>query len=293
MRYRVRHRTTYRYAEPVSLGYTLARLTPRTFPGQRCRSATIEIEPAPDERSDRVDAFGNHLTWFAIERPHRQLTVAATSDVTVEGEPALPTLASPEPWDEVAAGLAGATGGEAVDARPYVLPSPLVLPDAEVAAFAAPSFPPGRPLVDAVLDWMSRLHREIAYDPGFTTVSTPLHDVLAHRRGVCQDLAHLAIAGLRAHGLAARYVSGYLETDPPPGRERLDGADASHAWFAVHLPGLGWLDLDPTNDQPVGDRHITVAWGRDYADVAPVVGVLYAGGGGQELDVAVDVERIG
>ena len=293
MRYRVRHRTTYGYAEPVSLGYTLARLAPRTFPGQTCRSSTIEVDPAPDDRSERVDAFGNLVTWFAIERPHSHLTVTATSDVVVEGEPALPALASPEPWDEVASWLRSASGAAAVDARPFVLPSARARPDAAVAAYAARSFTPGRPLLDAVLDLMRRIHADVEYDPGSTTVSTPPHEVLTLRRGVCQDMAHLAIACVRSQGLAARDVSGYLETDPPPGREKLVGTDASHAWFAVHVPDLGWIDLDPTNDRPIGERHITVAWGRDYGDVAPVAGVLYAGGRGQRLEVAVDVDRVG
>lgn len=289
MKYQVTHRTTYRYAKPVSLGYTIARLTPRTFPGQVCHDTRTDIDPTPDDRSERTDTFGNEITWFSIERPHEYLDVTATSEVTVEGEPAALLLAASQRWDEVRDTLRGSSAPEVIQARPFVLASPLVPPIPGIAEFAAPSFPPDRPLVDSVIDLMSRVHQEFTYDPGFTTVATPMSEVLEHRRGVCQDFAHLAIGALRSQGLAARYVSGYLETQPPPGQERLQGADASHAWFSVFVPEVGWIDLDPTNDQAVGARHITVGWGRDYRDVAPVVGVLYATGAGQQLDVAVDV----
>ncbi|MGY6501745.1 MAG: transglutaminase family protein [Acidimicrobiales bacterium] len=289
MKYRVVHRTTYRYARPVSLGYTLARLTPRTFPGQVCHDSLTAIDPTPDHRSGRTDWFGNEVTWFSIERPHASLEVTATSEVTVEGEPVALLNASTQRWEEVRDTLRHSDAPDVLAARPFVLPSTLIGPTEGIDEFTDASFRPDRPLVDAVIDLMGRIFREFAYDPGFTTVSTPLVDVLEHRRGVCQDFAHLAIAALRSRGLAARYVSGYLETRPPPGVEKLQGADASHAWFAVFVPGVGWIDLDPTNDQAVGERHITVGWGRDYRDVAPVVGVLYAGGAGQELDVGVDV----
>lgn len=288
MRYRVVHRTSYRYDTPVSVGYSLARLTPRTYPGQTCHEVTTTIDPEPDDRAERTDAFGNELTWFSIERPHDHLDVVASSEVTVEGEPAQLLLAAPQHWEEVRDALRDSTSDDVVDARPYTLPSPLVpaLPEIEWLADAA--FTPDRPLVDAVIDLMSRIHHEFTYDPGYTSVSTPLREVLEHRHGVCQDFAHLAIAALRSRGLAARYVSGYLETVPPPGQPKLQGADASHAWFSVFVPEVGWIDLDPTNDQAVGERHITLGWGRDYRDVAPLVGILY-GGAGQRLEVAVDV----
>jgi transglutaminase-like putative cysteine protease len=283
------HRTSYRYRSPVSLGYSIARLTPRTYPGQVCHTTETTIDPTPDDRSDRTDTFGNEVTWFSIERPHDHLEVIATSEVTVEGEPAQLLMASSQRWDEVRDAIRHGLAPEVLEARAYTLPSPLVPVLAGLDRFAAESFVPDRPLVETVVDLMSRIHREFTYDPGFTTVATPLADVLEHRRGVCQDFAHLAIAALRSQGLAARYVSGYLETRPPPGRERLQGADASHAWFSVFVPEVGWIDLDPTNDQAVGERHITVGWGRDYRDVAPLTGVLYGSGAGQELDVGVDV----
>lgn len=289
MKYQVTHRTAYRYDKPVSLGYNLARLTPRTYPGQVCHDSRTGIDPVPDDLSTRTDTFGNEITWFSIERPHDHLEVTAVSEVTVEGEPAALLLAASQRWDEVRETLRGSNAPDVLEARPYVLPSPLVPVIDGLDTFAAESFPPDRPLVDAVVDLMSRVHREFTYDPGFTSVATPLADVLTHRRGVCQDFAHLAIACLRSQGLAARYVSGYLETRPPPGKERLEGADASHAWFSVFVPAVGWIDLDPTNDQAVGERHITLGWGRDYRDVAPLVGVLFGSGAGQRLDVAVDV----
>jgi transglutaminase-like putative cysteine protease len=283
------HRTSYRYQSPVSIGYSIARLTPRTYPGQVCHTTETVVDPVPDDRSERTDTFGNETTWFSIERPHDHLDVTATSEVTVEGEPAQLLLASSQRWDEVRDAIRHGVAPEVLDARAYTLPSPLVPVMSGLDEFASASFVPDRPLVDTVIDLMSRIHREFSYDPGFSTVATPLADVLEHRRGVCQDFAHLAIAALRSQGLAARYVSGYLETRPPPGRERLQGADASHAWFSVFVPEVGWIDLDPTNDQAVGERHITLGWGRDYRDVAPLVGVLYGSGAGQALDVGVDV----
>jgi len=173
-----------------------------------------------------------------------------------------------------------------------VLDSTFATAAPELAAYAAASFPPGRPLLEAVRELMERVHHEFTYDPGFSTVSTPLAEVLSSRRGVCQDFAHLAIASLRSLGLAARYVSGYLETLPPPGQSKQLGADESHAWFSVYLPNVGWMDFDPTNNQIPGDQHIIVAWGRGYGDVTPLKGVVF-GGLDHELKVSVDVARLG
>ncbi|HQT25374.1 MAG TPA: transglutaminase family protein, partial [Burkholderiales bacterium] len=177
------------------------------------------------------------------------------------------------------------------DALQYALDSPFVMTSSELMAYAGPSFTPGRPLLEAVQDLMQRIHADFTYDPGFTTLATPLSEVLAHRRGVCQDFAHLAIGCLRSRGLAARYVSGYIETLPFPGKEKLVGADASHAWFSVYMPELGWMDFDPTNNQIPADRHIVVAWGRDYGDVTPLKGVIF-GGGDHELAVSVEVRNM-
>jgi transglutaminase-like putative cysteine protease len=183
-------------------------------------------------------------------------------------------------------------GLELLEARYYLLDSPMVPAVNELAGYAQPSFLPNRPLVDVVRDLMQRIHSDFIYDPSFTTIATPLSDVLNHRRGVCQDFAHLAIACLRAYGIAARYVSGYVETRPEPGKSRIVGADASHAWFAVFIPGIGWLEFDPTNNTVPLDRHITLAWGRDYADVTPLKGIAY-GGGQHTLSVSVSVEVLG
>jgi transglutaminase-like putative cysteine protease len=179
-----------------------------------------------------------------------------------------------------------------LDARQYVIDSPMIKTSAELGSYAQPSFLPNRPLVEVVRDLMQRIYKDFIYDPSFTTIATPLSEVLKYRRGVCQDFAHLAIACLRAHGIAARYVSGYVETRPEPGKPRIVGADASHAWFSVYIPGIGWLDFDPTNNTVPLDQHITLAWGRDYADVTPLKGIAF-GGGQHTLSVSVDVLRLG
>ena len=292
MRYRVLHETRYDYSAPVSLGHHVAHLAPVDSASQTWLGTRLEIEPEPAVYREGLDFFGNRVAYFSLEAAHRALTVRALSQVDlrppgVTGSAGRLSLA----WEDVRDRTSGGVDGESLLARQFALESPLVPVDERVHRYAAASFGPGCPVMDAVWDLMGRIHRDFAYDPGFSSVSTPLTDVLAHRRGVCQDFAHLGIACLRAQGLAACYVSGYIETDPPPGQERLVGADASHAWFSVFVPGLGWLDFDPTNNQIPLDRHITVARGRDFADVTPLKGVLY-GGGEHTLSVAVTVERI-
>lgn len=290
MRLRVRHVTRYQYAEPVSLCHSLARLKPRETPNQRCLATQIRVDPWPAVSREYTDVFGNRVNYFSIQQSHASLEVTAQSEVEVTA-PTLPDPAATPPWEEVVATLRTGRDAELAGARLFTLASGQVPPSPEATAYAAPSFTPGRPLLAAALDLMGRIHRDFEYDPNFTTIATPIDEILAHRRGVCQDFAHLAIAGLRGLGLAARYVSGYLETLPPPGQAKLVGADASHAWFAVLVPGLGWIDLDPTNDQIPQEQYITTAVGRDYRDVAPLRGVFY-GGGEHELTVAVDVDRI-
>jgi transglutaminase-like putative cysteine protease len=290
--FRVVHETRYAYGAPVSLGHHLAHLTPRDTDRQTCRASVLVVDPTPGVRRERVDFFGNRVAYFAVETLHERLTVRAESEVEVlDRPPALATGGEARPWEAVRATLWEREDFETLTCRQFAFESPLVPLDDPVRDYAAASFGPGRDVVGAVQDLMGRIHRDFTYDPGFTTVSTPLSQVLAHRRGVCQDLAHLAIACVRAQGLAVRYVSGYLETAPAPGQARLTGADASHAWFSVYVPDAGWLDFDPTNNQVPLDRHITLAWGRDYADVAPLKGVLY-GGGAHALAVAVTVERL-
>jgi transglutaminase-like putative cysteine protease len=282
MKYRVVHRTRYDYSLPVVLAHSEARMRPRSTPVQTCAASTLDVDPSPAVRA------GNRVVYFAVQGPHQSLTVTATSQVEVR--PAVARSASPA-WDEAVRQLYESTAAETRLARQFVLDSPGAAASPEVRAYAAPSLPPGRPLLEAVAELNQRIHRDFTFDPESTTVTTPPTEVLAQRHGVCQDFAHLAIACLRAHGLPARYVSGYLETEPPPGKHRLQGADVSHAWFAVYVPDVGWVDFDPTNDLLPADRHVTTAWGRDYPDVTPLKGVIF-GGGPHTLEVSVDMVRL-
>jgi transglutaminase-like putative cysteine protease len=239
--------------------------------------------------SEHTDFFGNRVGYLAIHRPHRSLRVTATSLVDVEDREHEPSLFGDRPWEEVRDAVWRDGRRDAVDAMPFALDSPLVAASPALLAYAEPSFPAGRSLLDAVTNLASRIHAEFEYKPGATQVATPLEEVLRGRKGVCQDFAHVAIGCLRSLGLPARYVSGYLETDPPPGRVKLVGADVSHAWFSVLVPEAGWLDVDPTNDQLVNHRYVVTAFGRDYRDVPPVSGVIYTEGKTASLKVSVDV----
>ncbi len=287
MLYRIRHRTLYRYDEPANLCHNEARLRPLDLPGQRCLAWKLKIDPAPDFQRSRNDSFGNHIDYFAIQRPHPQLSIIAESEVEALAAGQL-SLETGMPWDQVRDALRQAKDASSLDARAFALSSPLVPVSRELADFAATDFTPGRCVLDAVAAFNERIFREFTFDPGFTTVSTPVAEVLENRRGVCQDFAQLMIAALRSLGLPARYVSGYLETLPPPGKPKLVGADASHAWVSVFIPGQGWVDFDPTNNLRPAERHIVVASGRDYGDVAPIRGVT-VGGASHQLKVEVDV----
>ncbi|MCP1673483.1 transglutaminase-like putative cysteine protease [Natronocella acetinitrilica] len=293
MKYRVTHRTDYVYSAPVALGYNEAHLTPRGDLGrQRVLSHRVEVDPPPAYTSRRLDFFGNEIFYFTLQRPHSRLTVTAVSEVERFGDEPELYLASGMSWEEVVAATAADPSPEGLDARAYLLDSPLIEPSPDVVAYAAESFKPGRGFSQAVGDFIQRIHREFAFDPAATNVSTPVSKVFEARRGVCQDFAHLAITGLRGLGVAARYVSGYLETLPPPGQAKLVGSDASHAWVAVFEPGGGWREYDPTNDITPSQQHIVTAIGRDYTDISPIRGVVFGGGGTQKTKVAVDVERI-
>ncbi len=291
MNYRVVHVTEYLYSERASLCHNEARLQPREFARQRCLSSVLSIDPPPVDYRERLDFYGNRVAYFAIQRPHDRMVVTATSEIALSSERSLFEFGNEMPWEMVRDRLRSDPAPETLDALQYTLDSPVVVADGEMLDYAEDSFTAGRPLVDAVNNLMQRIHRDFTYDPGFTTLATPLSEVIAHRRGVCQDFAHFAIGCLRSKGLAARYVSGYIETLPPPGTPRLVGADASHAWFSVYLPELGWLDFDPTNNQVPREQHITVAWGRDFADVTPLKGVAF-GGGQHKLEVSVDVQAL-
>jgi len=291
MRYRITHRTQYAYGQPVLLCHNEARLRPRQTPRQTCLESHVAIEPAPAERAVREDFFGNQVLYFAVQETHERLSVCATSEIEVAAAPPGPDLETSPPWDAVRDRLADEADAESRSATQFRLDSPCAAAATDARDYAAPSFAPGRPILAAVSELNRRIHRDFRFDPESTTVATPVSEVLARRHGVCQDFAHLAIACLRSLGLPARYVSGYLETLAPPDQARLQGADASHAWFAVYAPDLGWIDFDPTNDCLPGDRHVTTAWGRDYADVTPLKGVIF-GGGEHTLSVAVDMVRL-
>lgn len=288
MKYRITHVTTYTYAAEVSVSHHLLHLRPRDLPRQRVESFDLVVHPELTARSRRVDYFGNHADVIMVESAHRQLEVVAGSRVEVLPAPDREEVGSP-PWDHVAAACRGQAWNDAVAAAEFCFDSPHVRRGEMAMAYARGSFTPGRPWLEAVSDLSSRIHRDFQFDPKATGVATPVEEVLRGRKGVCQDFAHLMLACLRSMGLPARYVSGYLETLPPPGQARLVGADASHAWVSAWCPGLGWLDFDPTNDLVPGERHVILAWGRDFSDVSPIRGVL-VGSGEHALSVSVDVE---
>ncbi len=289
MIFQIVHRTLYTYADAVARCHNEARVLPRVTGMQRCLESWLDVRPAPATVYERLDYFGNRVAYFALHDPHSVLEVIATS--TVELLLGSARAAQPSPaWEALKQQLAAGGDEETLAAREFVLDSPGVRVTADLAAYAALSFAPGRPALEAVADLTRRIHTDFLFKPGQTTVATPVQEVLERRHGVCQDFAHLAIGCLRAMGLAARYVSGYLETVPPPGEPRLQGADVSHAWFAVFVAELGWIDFDPTNDQIPWDQHVTTAWGRDYGDVAPLKGVIF-GGGSHTLKVSVDMQR--
>jgi transglutaminase-like putative cysteine protease len=290
--YRITHRTAYRYEADVGPSFSQLRVLPRDLAHQRCLSAVVTIDPDPDDYREWTDFFGNRVGYFAIERPHRSLTVTSVSVVETDGQADGLLLFGGKPWEHARDEVREHRTAEATDAAAFVLDSPLVRASVTFAEYARPSFPPGRELVEAIADLASRIHRDFAFRPGSTSVRTALEEAFAQRRGVCQDFAHVALASLRSLGLAARYVSGYLETVPPPGRPKVQGRDVSHAWVAVFVPGAGWIDIDPTNDSFVGGRHVTTAWGRDYGDVAPLNGVMFTNGGTASLDVQVDVDAL-
>jgi transglutaminase-like putative cysteine protease len=286
-RYHITHVTRYEYEGQVVHAHHTAYLRPRDFEGQELIKSAIDWEPEPVTVTTSFDYFGNTCDEIELLSPHDLLEVRATSVVEVSRPVFERTLAPSLSWEQAARLLR--QDKQLLREREFCYDSPHVRINPQLASYAAASFVTDRPLVEAVLDLTRRIHTEFTYDPLVTDVSTPLARVLKHKRGVCQDFAHLAIGCLRSLGLAARYVSGYLETRPPPGRPRLVGADASHAWASVYVPELGWLDIDPTNDVVPGDRHVTLAWGRDFSDASPLRGVVL-GGGAQRLRVSVDVE---
>lgn len=288
MLYRIVHRTEYRYAEPVDLAYHLLHLRPLDGPWQTVHSTAIRCEPEPAGRFEDADHFGNALERVLLDRPHQRFQVTAESVVEVRA----PDYGPSPSWEAVRDCLSAASMGRDASVPQSVCElladSTFAPADPVLAAYAVPSFQPGRPILEAAMDLTRRIAADFAYDPTATDVATPVQQVMRERRGVCQDFAHVQIGALRSLGLAARYVSGYLRTYPPPGLPRLRGADASHAWISVWCGAVGWVDLDPTNALLVGEDHVVLAHGRDFDDVSPVRGVLF-GGGPHELSVSVDV----
>ncbi|GAB3480423.1 transglutaminase family protein [Marinomonas epiphytica] len=293
MRYRVRHITEYTYSAPVSLCYNMAHLLPRDTNNQTCFNQKMQINPPPVYQSSGIDYFGNQTFYFSIQEAHRKLVIDVKTDFDIEPLNTEDTLnASTLTCGELRAMLAAPDTQELRLAKEYLLDSDQVKSSATLKAYAQETFRDDQTVVTAALAFTHKIFSEFTFDPNATTVATPLEQVLEQRRGVCQDFAHLAIGCLRSVGLPARYMSGYLETLPPPGQEKLVGADASHAWFAVYIPFLGWVEFDPTNDIMPSDQHIVTAWGRDYADVTPLQGVIFEGGSSQQLSVSVDVRRL-
>ncbi len=289
MAYQVTHRTEYHYSSTVSSSFGEIVMLPRDLPSQECVRSRLTIDPRPHDLRERLDFFGNRITSFAVLTPHTRLSVTATSLVRVHGRRAAPGPAGAARWEQVRDDIRAGSEADALDACQFVLDSPLVTISQHLTEYAASSFPAGEPVLAAISDLSSRIHHDFDYKPGATQVTTTIEEVFQRRAGVCQDFAHLAIGCLRSLGLAARYVSGYLETRPPPGQPRLAGVDRSHAWVSVFVPEAGWVDIDPTNDQLVNDRYVTTAWGRDYADVPPLKGVIFTQADEHELHVAVDV----
>jgi len=292
MRFHVRHTTRYRYSGRVSHCYNLANVVPRDTERQRCLKNRITVSPTPTTTHKRTDYFGNKCFHFEIQRPHTELVVTADSEVEISDRDRELNLDLGESYGHALATMSGANSKATVEAREFLLNSPMIEASPALADYARPSFHADRSLRSCVQDLTTRVFNDFAYDPGFTTIATPLADVLAHKRGVCQDFAHLQVGCLRSLGIPAMYVSGYIETLPKPGEKKLVGADATHAWVAYFCPEEGWVEFDPTNNTIAGTQHIVTAFGRDYLDVTPVKGVIFGGGQAPILDVSVEVSRI-
>ncbi|MGH1440300.1 MAG: transglutaminase family protein [Cellvibrionaceae bacterium] len=300
MKYRVRHITHYEYDSKVVACYNRAHLLPRETAFQLATTPRVVIHPTPTTGSRRIDYFGNRVYHFAIQEPHESLSIQVTTDIHLKPQ----RMESSEPLgygntcQQVKDKLGSQAGHdthydvETLYAREFLLNSPMIKQSDSLREYGETCFSPDKPFLNAVMDLTHKIFTEFDYDPGVTDVATPLEDVLTHKHGVCQDFAHLAIGCLRSMGYAARYISGYLETLPPPGQKKMVGADASHAWFSVYSPGEGWFEFDPTNDSIPSHQHLVTAWGRDYSDVSPLRGVIFGGGASQSLNVSVDVQRI-
>jgi transglutaminase-like putative cysteine protease len=288
MLYSVEHTTKYKYNEQVSLCHNITALTPRNTDQQICKASNMIISPLPDILEEHTDFFGNKLYYFVVEQEHEELTVTVKSQIEKLTIPQ--PLHSNQSWESVR-DLLYASTGEYINEKQFTLPTAITAATAEIKNYAAFSFTAGKSLFDAVYHLINRIYIDFRFTPGFTTISTPLSDVMKERKGVCQDFAHLAISCIHSMGLPVRYVSGYLETLAPAGKEKLSGVDASHAWIAVFIPGMDWVDFDPTNNQLASEQYISIGWGRDYFDIIPLKGVIMSSSS-HELSVSVDVKRL-
>lgn len=287
MKYKVTHTTTYSYSEPVAVCHNQLLLAPRDLPRQHCLSHRILIRPHPVTSTRHKDYFGNTVYAFSIEEGHRKLTVKASSRVAVREQPKIVVAETPN-WEDVVGVMRKRHDSHWFEASQFLFDSPSISRFDELGAYAKESFQPKTPIVQAALHLTDRIHKDFAYKPGTTTVNTTLREAFDLKTGVCQDFAHLQIGCLRALGIPARYVSGYLRTLPPPGKQRLVGSDQSHAWLSIYIGSGIWIDFDPTNNVMCGSDHVTLAWGRDYSDVCPIKGT-FVGGGTHMLSVSVDV----
>ncbi len=294
MRFLVKHTTHYKYAARVTRCYNMANVIPRDTARQRCLNNRITLSPLPATTHKRTDYFGNKTFHFEIQKPHTELIITAESDVQITDRVHELNLDLGISYAEALDYLRKTNKPETIEAREFLLNSPMIECSQALADYARPSFARDRSLKSCVSELTTRIFEEFAYDPQFSTIATPLTQVLQHKKGVCQDFAHLQVGCLRSMGIPAKYVSGYIETLPKPGEQKLVGADATHAWIAYFCPEEGWIEFDPTNDVLAHSdgQHIVTAFGRDYYDVTPVKGVIFGGGESPLLSVSVDVSRV-
>jgi transglutaminase-like putative cysteine protease len=292
VKYRIRHTTEYLYSDQVSHCYNIAHLIPRNTERQQCLNSSVKVAPFCASSATREDYFGNQAYYFEIQQAHKKLVITVTSEVSTGSHYSQPQLDLGITCKEARMLMEESNVAELLLAKEFLFDSPMIASTEALREYAAPSFADDKSLLAAVMDLTQRIFTEFTYCPESTNVATPLSEVLEKKRGVCQDFAHLQIGCLRALGYPAKYVSGYIETLPPPGQEKLVGSDASHAWISVYSPIEGWVEFDPTNNCIASDQHIVTAWGRDYLDVTPLRGVIFGGGEQPLLKVSVDVARL-
>lgn len=296
MDFSITHITEYSYSDEVVFCHNISTIKPRVSPGQKLLEYDIDINPEPTDFSERLDFFGNNITRFSIQKEHKKLLVTSKCKISRDYTAIRNSFLSKECVDvtlEIALfNLKNNNSPSNFEAKQFILDSILIRNSkSNIKEYALQSFKPNRSVFEATNELMQRVFKDFDFVSGFTNVSTPLDVVMTEKKGVCQDFAQIAIACLRSVGLPARYISGYIETLPPPGKPKLVGADASHAWFAVYIPGFGWVDFDPTNNTIPSNQHIVVGWGRDYYDVPPLKGVVYSSGT-SSLKVSVDIRSV-